>query len=180
MNNEQLAINIKMMREHGQSEKYHHEVLGHNYRMEGIQGAVLGVKLKYLNGWTEKRRAVAARYKELLAGVEEIVLPKEMPYARHVYHLFVIRVKKGGGRRETENRRDALMKYLNENGVATGLHYPVPLHLQNCFKYLDYKKGDFPVSEELAETGLSLPMYPEMSDEQVEYVCGVVRGFLKK
>jgi dTDP-4-amino-4,6-dideoxygalactose transaminase len=72
------------------------------------------------------------------------------------------------------------MKYLNENGVATGLHYPVPLHLQNCFKYLDYKKGDFPVSEELAETGLSLPMYPEMSDEQVEYVCGVVRGFLKK
>jgi len=180
MNNEQLAINIKMMREHGQSEKYHHEVLGHNYRMEGIQGAVLGVKLKYLNGWTEKRRAVAALYKKLLGDIEQIVLPKEMPYAKHVYHLFVIRVKKGGGRRETENRRDALMKYLNENGVATGLHYPVPLHLQNCFKYLDYKKGDFPVSEELAETGLSLPMYPEMSDEQVEYVCGVVRGFLKK
>ena len=87
MNNEQLAINIKMMREHGQSEKYHHEVLGHNYRMEGIQGAVLGVKLKYLNEWTEKRRAVAARYKKLLGDVEQIVFPKEMAYAKHVYHF---------------------------------------------------------------------------------------------
>ena len=132
VNNEQLAINIKMMREHGQSEKYHHEVLGHNYRMEGIQGAVLGVKLKYLNEWTEKRRAVALRYKKLLGDVEQIVLPKEMPYAKHVYHLFVIRVKEK--REKREERRNGLMRYLNENGVATGLHYPVPLHLQNCFK----------------------------------------------
>jgi dTDP-4-amino-4,6-dideoxygalactose transaminase len=115
-----------------------------------------------------------------LGDVEEIVLPKEMPYAKHVYHLFVIRVKKGGRRPETENRRDALMKYLNENGVATGLHYPVPLHLQSCFKNLGYKKGDFPVSEELAETGLSLPIYPEMSDEQVEYVCERIRKFFKR
>jgi dTDP-4-amino-4,6-dideoxygalactose transaminase len=178
MNNEQLAINVKMMREHGQSEKYHHEVLGHNYRMEGIQGAVLGVKLKYLNEWTEKRRAVAARYKELLADIEQVVLPKEMPYAKHVYHLFVIRIREEI-REKREERRNGLMRYLNENGVATGLHYPVPLHLQNCFKYLGYKKGDFPVSEELAETGLSLPMFAEMSVVQTEYVCDKIKAFFK-
>ena len=178
MNNEQLAINVKMMREHGQSEKYHHEVLGHNYRMEGIQGAVLGVKLKYLNEWTEKRRSVAARYKELLADIEQVVLPKEMPYAKHVYHLFVIRIREEI-REKREERRNGLMRYLNENGVATGLHYPVPLHLQNCFKYLGYKNGDFPMSEELAETGLSLPMFPEMSVEQTEYVCDKIKAFFK-
>lgn len=179
MNNEQLAINIKMRREHGQSEKYHHEVLGHNYRMEGIQGAVLSVKLKYLEGWTEKRRAVAALYKKLLGDVEQIVLPKEMPYAKHVYHLFVIRIREEK-RDKREETRNGLMRYLNENGVGTGLHYPVPLHLQNCFKNLGYKKGDFPVSEELAETGLSLPIYPEMSVEQTEYVCEKIRAFFIK
>ena len=178
MNNDQLAINLKMMREHGQSEKYHHEVLGHNYRMEGIQGAVLGVKLKYLKEWTEKRRTVAEKYKKLLGDVEQIVLPKEMPYAKHVYHLFVIRVKEK--REKREERRNGLMRYLNENGVATGLHYPVPLHLQNCFKYLGYNKGDFPVSEELAELGLSLPMFPEMSDVQIEYVCDIITKFFMK
>ncbi len=178
VNNERLAINIKMMREHGQSEKYHHEVLGHNYRMEGIQGAVLGVKLKYLNGWTEKRRGVALRYKKLLGDVEQIVLPKEMAYAKHVYHLFVIRVKEKKDKRE--EKRNGLMRYLNEHGVATGLHYPLPLHLQNCFKNLGYKRGDFPVSEELSEAGLSLPMFPEMSNEQIEYVCGVVREFCER
>jgi len=178
MNNDQLAINLKMMREHGQSEKYHHEVLGHNYRMEGIQGAVLGVKLKYLKEWTEKRRTVAEKYKKLLGNVEQIVLPKEMPYAKHVYHLFVIRVKEK--REKREERRNGLMRYLNENGVATGLHYPVPLHLQNCFKYLGYNKGDFPVSEELAELGLSLPMFPEMSDVQIEYVCDIITKFFMK
>lgn len=179
-NNGELVKLIKMYREHGQSEKYHHEVLGHNYRMEGIQGAVLGVKMKYLAEWTEKRRAVAKRYRELLAGVEQIVLPKEMEYARHVYHLFVIRVKQGDRRQETGDKRNALMRFLNENGVATGLHYPVPLHLQNCFKYLGYKKGDFPVAEELSETCLSLPMYPEMTEEQIEYVCGKIVQFYSK
>ncbi len=186
-NNEELTKLIKMYREHGQSEKYHHEVLGHNYRMDGIQGAVLGVKMKYLNEWTEKRRAVALRYKKLLADVEQIVLPKEMPFAKHVYHLFVIKVKQGDRRQDSGLRtsdpghsRDALMRYLNENGIATGMHYPVPLHLQNCFKYLGYKKGDFPVSEELAETGLSLPMFPEMTEEQTEYVCDKIKGFFCK
>jgi dTDP-4-amino-4,6-dideoxygalactose transaminase len=146
--------------------------------MEGIQGAVLGVKLKYLNEWTEKRRAVAARYKELLADIEQVVLPKEMPYAKHVYHLFVIRIREEI-REKREEKRNGLMRYLNENGVATGLHYPVPLHLQNCFKYLGYKNGDFPMSEELAETGLSLPMFPEMSVEQTEYVCDKIKAFFK-
>jgi dTDP-4-amino-4,6-dideoxygalactose transaminase len=197
-NNDDLAKLIKMYREHGQSEKYHHEVLGHNYRMEGIQGAVLGVKMKYLDEWTEKRRAVALRYKKLLEGVESIVLPKEMTYARHVYHLFVIRVKSEeksppkapashrsgwdapSAQDKREEIRNRLMHFLNDNGVATGLHYPVPLHLQNCFKYLGYKKGDFPVSEELAETGLSLPMFPEMTADQIEYVCSKIGEFFKK
>ena len=179
-NNDDLTKLIKMYREHGQSEKYHHEVLGHNYRMEGIQGAVLGVKLKYLNEWTEKRRAVARRYKEMLSDIEQIVLPKEMPFAKHVYHLFVIRVKDVKSKEKGVGSRDGLMKYLNENGIATGLHYPIPLHLQNCFKYLGYKKGDFPVAEELAETGLSLPMFPEMTEEQIEYVCGKIKAFFRK
>jgi dTDP-4-amino-4,6-dideoxygalactose transaminase len=182
VNSDQLAVNMRMIREHGQSEKYHHEVLGHNYRMEGIQGAVLSVKLKYLNEWTEKRRAVAARYKKLLADIEQIVLPKEMPFAKHVYHLFVIRVKEKRDKREEirKEKRDALMRFLNENGIATGLHYPIPLHLQNCFKYLGYKKGDFPVAEELAETGLSLPMFPEMTVDQTEYVCDKIKAFFKR
>ncbi len=178
-NNEELAKKFKMMREHGSEKKYVHLMYGHNYRMEGIQGAVLGVKLKHLNQWIEGRRRAASKYKELLKDVTQIVLPKEMDYAKHVYHLFVIKVKS----QETGNRslgRDNLAKYLNENGIATGLHYPTPLHLQPCFEDLGYKKGDFPATEELAETGLSLPMYPELNDEQINYICNTVINYFKQ
>ena len=171
-NDDEVAKKVKMIRDHGAIQKYNHEMLGHNYRMEGIQGAVLGVKLKHLDKWTEGRRCVAQQYRELLKAVSFITLPKEMTYAKHVYHLFVIQVIVGGSQ-----QRDNLVKYLNDKGISTGLHYPIPLHLQPCFKDLGYNKGDFPVAEKLAECGLSLPMFPELSDEQIEYVCDSIKKF---
>ena len=173
-NDDDVANKVRMIRDHGAVQKYNHEILGHNYRMEGIQGAVLGVKLKHLDKWTDGRRRAANTYNELLKDYSAITLPKEMNYARHVYHLFVIRVNDGGSK-----RRDALAKFLNENGISTGLHYPIPLHLQPCFKASGYKKGDFPITEELAECGLSLPMFPELSDEQVGYVCDSIKKFFR-
>jgi dTDP-4-amino-4,6-dideoxygalactose transaminase len=143
--------------------------------MEGIQGAVLGVKMKHIDYWTECRRNVAARYMELLSGIDELILPAEMPYAKHVYHLFVIQVAKGG-----KSQRDELAKFLNDNGISTGLHYPVPLHLQKCFDNLGYKKGDFPITEQLAESGISLPMYPELTEDQLSYVTGKIKEFYSK
>jgi dTDP-4-amino-4,6-dideoxygalactose transaminase len=178
-NDDELAKKFKMMRDHGAEEKYIHKIYGHNYRMEAIQGAVLGVKLNYLNQWTEGRRRVAKRYYELMSDIKEIVLPKEMDYAKHVYHLFVIKVVEQ--RKEGKAyKRDDLQKFLNENGIATGLHYPIPLHLQPCFQHLGYKRGDFPVSEELADNCLSLPMYAELEDNQVEYIVSKVREFFTK
>ncbi len=179
-NDDELAKKFKMMRDHGSPKKYYHEIFGHNYRMEGIQGAVLGVKMKHLEAWTEGRRRVAAKYNELLKDINEIILPKEMDYSRHVYHLFVIQVKSEEGLSAgTESRRNELQKFLGENGISTGLHYPIPLHLQPCFKYLGYKKGDFPMSEQLAENGLSLPMYAELNDEQIGYVASCIKSFYK-
>ncbi|GAB6282672.1 MAG: hypothetical protein STSR0008_14180 [Ignavibacterium sp.] len=178
-NDDELAKKFKMIRDHGAEQKYIHLVYGHNYRMEGIQGAVLGVKLKYIEQWTEGRRRAAAKYRELLGDIDEIILPKEMEYAKHVYHLFVIQVKSQSVESRVQ-RRDLLQKYFTENGIATGLHYPVPLHLQPCFEHLGYKKGDFPVSEQLAEQGLSLPMYPELTDEQLNYISEKIHLFFKK
>lgn len=173
-NNDDLARKIRMIREHGSSEKYYHEIFGHNYRMEGIQGAVLGVKLKYLDLWTEKRRTAADLYRQYLGDIEEIKVPAEMPYAKHVYHLYVIQLINS-----SEEERSHLASYLKENGIATGLHYPVPLHLQKCFSHLGYKKGDFPVAEKLASGSLTLPMFPEITEEQIKYVAGKIRDFFK-
>ncbi|HEY6907046.1 MAG TPA: DegT/DnrJ/EryC1/StrS family aminotransferase [Ignavibacteriaceae bacterium] len=177
-NNDEVFDYMKKIREHGQSHKYYHATFGHNYRMEGIQGAVLGVKLRYLPEWTDGRRRAAAKYGELLGDLDTIVLPKEMSWAKHVYHLYVIRVKPGKQGKKSETR-DNLQKFLNDQGIATGLHYPVPLHKQECFSSLGYKSGDFPVTEELAETGLSLPMFPELNDEQISYVAGKIKEFFK-
>lgn len=170
--NEELSIKFKMMRDHGAEEKYIHKIYGHNYRMEEIQGAVLGVKINYIDKWTNERRRVAAKYYELLKDVEQITLPKEMEYAKHVYHLFVIKLKSNSNK-----TRDELKNFLNENGISTGLHYPIPLHLQPCFQSLGYKKGDFPISEDLADNCLSLPMYPELLDEHIEYVSQKIKEF---
>ncbi len=169
-NDDALAKLVKMLRAHGAEEKYLHQIYGHNYRMEGIQGAVLGVKLKHLKEWTDKRRLVAQKYRELLSNVEQVKLPVEKSYAKHVYHLYVIQATK----------RDELQRYLQGQGISTGLHYPVPLHLQPCFKDLNYKKGVFPAAEQLAENGLSLPMFAELTDDQVAYVANAVKRFYHK
>ena len=170
-----------MIRDHGAEQKYVHQIYGHNYRMEGIQGAVLGVKLKHLSAWTDKRRQVAQKYNSLLGILDEIITPKEMSYAKHVYHLYVIRIKPtGSNKNKLSEVRDQLQKFLGDNGIATGLHYPVPLHLQECFRDYGYKKGDFPVTEELAEGGLSLPMFAELTDEQIEYISDKIKEFFKK
>ena len=166
-NDDALARKVNMLRAHGAEEKYLHEFYGHNYRMEGIQGAVLGVKLKYLNEWTEKRREVARKYRESLSGDEQIKTPVEMPYAKHVYHLYVIQATK----------RNELQTYLKGQGISTGLHYPVPLHLQPCFAHLGYKRGDFPSAEQISDNGLSLPIFAEMTDEQIGYVAEKIKKF---
>ena len=166
-NQEELAIRARMIRQHGEIERYHHQVIGHNYRMEAIQGAVLGTKLKYLEDWTAKRRRNASLYSELLADVEEIETPRIRPGADHVFHLYVIQT----------DRRDELQKFLGENGIATGLHYPVPLHLQPAYKHLGYRKGDFPVAERAAKRMLSLPMYAELTEKQIHYVVEAIKEF---
>jgi dTDP-4-amino-4,6-dideoxygalactose transaminase len=167
-NDPELARTFKMIRDHGAEKKYMHEIEGHNYRMEGIQGAVLGVKLRHLGAWTEARRKNAALYNKHLAGIPGLVTPKEMPYAKHVYHLYVVRVPK----------RDELQKFLDGKGISTGLHYPIPCHLQKVFAGLGYKKGDFPVTEKAADEILSLPMFAELTEEQIKYVADSIREFL--
>ena len=154
------------LREHGSSVRYYHDEVGYNYRMEGIQGAVLNVKLPHMKAWTARRREVAHRYHELLKGTP-LALPTEAPGCESVYHLYVVRHPK----------RDALKDFLQEKGVGTALHYPKPLHLQKCFASLGYKQGDFPVSERSADGCLSLPIYPQISDEQVDYVGATIREF---
>ncbi len=175
-NDDAVAKNAKMLRDHGSLEKYNHEVFGHNYRMEGLQGAVLGVKLKHLNKWTDMRRINAEKYRSVLGGLKNIKLPKEMAYAKHVYHLFVIQIL-ATAEKSGAVLRNELVDFLKQNGIFTGLHYPIPLHLQTCFNSLGYKKGDFPVSETLADTGLSLPMYPELSDDKIGYVASKIKEF---
>jgi dTDP-4-amino-4,6-dideoxygalactose transaminase len=134
-----------------------HVLKAFNYRMEGFQGAVLGVKMNHIEAWTEGRRRTAAAYNRLLQDVPGIVLPTEMPYARHVYHVFGILVK----------NRDAVARKLQEAGIGTNVHYPNPIHLQPCLAELGHRRGSFPNAERLADEELSLPMYPELTDEQV-------------
>ncbi len=168
--NTQLTENMRMFRDHGQKEKYYHSIIGWNARMDGFQGAVLSVKLKYLNEWNESRRKNAHLYNELLANFNGIITPQEASYAKHVYHLYVIR---------TQNR-DAFMAALAENDVFCGIHYPVPLHLQDAYKPLGYSKGSFPVAERCAKELVSLPMFAELTQEQIEKVVMEIKHFLKR
>lgn len=160
----EIARRVAMLRDHGSARKYHHELIGYNFRMEGMQGAVLGVKLRYLDRWNELRRAHAARYNELLSGTP-FSLPVEMPYAYHVYHLYVV---------ETPER-DRLQQALHEAGIQTGIHYPVPIHLQPAYRASGRKR--LPVAEEQATRVLSLPMFPELTEEQVAAVAQACRQF---
>jgi len=166
-NDKEIAEKIAALRDHGQKEKYYSKYIGYNYRMDGFQGAVLGVKLKYLNEWNELRRARAKLYNELLKNIIDV--PKEAAYAKHIYHLYVIRVKE----------REKLMQYLKSKNIATGIHYPIPIHLQEAYSFMEKKKETFPKTEEAASEILSLPMYPEISEEQVEYVASEIKHSLK-
>ena len=162
-----LAEKMRRIRDHGSENKYWHTIAGHNYRLEALQGAILGVKLKHLQSWTELRQDHAAQYNKLLADVPEITLPKVREGAGHVYHLFVIQAKE----------RDKLKEFLDQREISTGLHYPVPLHLQPCFRNLGYKEGAFSRAERAANRILSLPMYPELTNEQIAFVAGSIHEF---
>jgi dTDP-4-amino-4,6-dideoxygalactose transaminase len=163
--NPEYARTIRMLRDWGQDRKYHHVLRGFNYRMEGFQGAILRVKLRHLERWTEARRAVVEKYNQLLAdsGVER---PTEMPWARHVYHVYTLRTAD----------REALQAALQAEGIQTGIHYSVPVHLQPAYADLGYARGSFPQSERAAAEVLSLPLYPEMTDAQLEAVSRVVQA----
>ncbi len=163
-----LAERVRMLRDHGSLRKYEHRFPGYNFRMEGIQGGILALKLQHLDAWNERRRALAQRYNRLLVDCG-VVTPTEMPYARHAYHLYVIQ----------SEHRDALRDYLAKQGIESGMHYPVPLHLQEAYRPLGYKPGDFPVAERLAQQSLSLPMYPEMSPEAVDMVASRINEFYR-
>lgn len=165
-NDDALARRAKSVREHGSSVRYYHDEIGYNYRMEGLQGAVLGVQLPHLTAWNQRRRAIAHRYHELLKGTP-LRLPVEAAGAESVYHLYVVRTP----------ARDRLKAHLEACGVGSALHYPHPLHLQKCFAHLGYKAGDFPVAERAARECLSLPIYPELTDAQVEHVAASILQF---
>jgi dTDP-4-amino-4,6-dideoxygalactose transaminase len=162
---QRLADRIRMLRDHGQSRKYHHEVVGINGRMDGIQGAVLSLKLKYLDNWNQARREHALLYGKLLQGIDSVLTPREMPYAHHVYHVYALRTP----------GRQRLMDGLAARGIACGVHYPVPIHLQRAYAFRSERVGSFPVAERCAEELVSLPMFPELSDEQISYVCEELR-----
>jgi dTDP-4-amino-4,6-dideoxygalactose transaminase len=161
--NLEYARTMRMLRDWGQEKRYHHVLKGYNYRMDGIQGAILRVKLRYLDGWTEARRTHAALYDRLLAD-SGVKTPVVMPYSHHVYHIYAVRSR----------QRDALQQKLTEKGIQTGIHYPIPVHLQQAYADLGYQRGDFPNAEAAASEVLSLPLYAELSPEQIKIVSVAV------
>ena len=166
-NNLELATKMRMFRDHGQTQKYYHGIIGWNARMDGIQGAVLSVKLKHLESWNEARRKNAHLYNELLSNVDGVITPMEADYAKHVYHIYAIRVQ----------NRDILIKKLTEKNIACGIHYPVPIHLQEAYNFLGHGKGSFSIAEKCAEEFVSLPMFPELTMEQIEYIVNQIKAF---
>jgi dTDP-4-amino-4,6-dideoxygalactose transaminase len=167
-NDETIAEKIKMIRDHGQAQKYYHDIEGYNGRLDAMQAGCLRIKLKHLTEWNERRRQNAHRYNELLNNQDGVITPHEPSWSKAVYHLYVIRHPK----------RDQLQAYLSENGIATGIHYPIPIHLQNAYAHLGYDEGRFPVSEKVAKEILSLPMYPELQPDQQEYIVEKIKEFL--
>jgi len=169
-----LATKLRALRVHGAEEKYYHKYVGLNSRLDGFQGATLRAKLPYLESWTEKRRENADRYRTLFvdAGLtEQVVLPAEREGCRHIYNQYIIRVP---------GRRDELRSHLTKCEVGTDIYYPVPLHLQECFAYLGYREGDLPVAERAARETLALPIFPELSSEQLEYVVSSIAEFFDR
>ncbi len=163
---DEIAERVRMLRNHGRTGKYEHLIKGYNYRLDALQAAILGAKLPHLEKWNQARRRIANLYRVALAGLD-LVLPFEPEHVKAVYHVFAIR----------SPRRDELQEHLGNEGISTVIHYPIPLHLQPAYKDLGYKEGDLPVAEECARQVLSLPMYAELSAEQVERVAEAVRAF---
>jgi dTDP-4-amino-4,6-dideoxygalactose transaminase len=164
-NNAELAEKMRMFRDHGQVKKYRHDLIGWNCRMDGIQAAVLGVKLRFLKAANSMRRAHALRYNQAFADIDEVTTPFEAPYARHVYHVYAVRVPE----------RDELISSLKERGIQSAVHYPVPIHLQKAYQHLGYATGSLPISERIALELISLPMFPELTEEQIATVALAVR-----
>jgi len=165
-NSDEFAQKIKVLRDHGSPKKFYHEYIGNNCRLEGIQGAVLSVKLNHLDVWNEKRRKNADLYRKYLTKTS-VQLPEEMPYAKHVYHVFCVMVK----------QREKLIDFLKQKNVFTNIHYPIPIHLQNAYGFLGLKKGSFPVTEKVVDEILSLPMYAELTEEQIKYTADCIKEF---
>ncbi len=174
-NDEKIAQKVRMLRDHGQAKKYYHEFEGYNGRLDAIQAGILGIKLRYLSEWNEKRRLNASLYTKHLthnthhSSLNTVITPYEPSWSKAVYHLYIIRVR----------RRDELQRYLSENGIMTGLHYPVPLHLQSAYMNIGLKKGDFPVTEKVSSEILSLPMFPQLTEQQIRYVADKVKQFFE-
>ncbi len=167
--NDELAEKVRMIRVHGSKVRYNHEILGVNSRLDTIQASVLLVKLKYLDEWNDKRAEIAKKYTEGLSDVDGLVTPYSKPDCKHIYHQYTIKT----------NRKDELAQFLKEKGIQTAVHYPIPLHLQKAFSYLGYKEGDFPISERCSKEVLSLPMFPELKDDEIEYIIESIRQFYK-
>jgi len=165
-----LAARVALLHDHGQTAKYVHSVVGFNCRMDGVQAALLRVKLRHLESWNARRQILAARYRRALADVPGIALPEAAAGREHVYHLFVVRCRE----------RDALRRCLNEHGIAAGVHYSAPIHLQPAFASLGYRAGDFPAAETAAREVLALPLYPELAEENVATVCEAVRAWAEE
>ncbi|MCF1716392.1 DegT/DnrJ/EryC1/StrS family aminotransferase [Flavihumibacter sp. RY-1] len=166
-NNSEHYEKILALRNYGSKAKYVHDFIGYNMRLDEIQASFLSVKLKKLNDWNKQRSEIAQRYNEMLDGVGDVVLPKLANKATHVYHLYVIRTK----------YRNKLQKYLSDQGVCTLIHYPIPPHLQNAYSHLNYSKGAFPIAEELADTSLSLPIWPGLNLKQIETISMHIKAF---
>jgi dTDP-4-amino-4,6-dideoxygalactose transaminase len=167
-NDEAMAKHMKMIRDHGQAKKYYHDIEGYNGRLDSIQAGWLSVKLRHLTKWNESRRTLAHRYHELLSEAKAaIVIPVEAEWTKGVYHLYVVRVQD----------REALQAHLAEAGIGSGIHYPIPLHLQKAYENLNYKKGDFPVTERVAAEIVSLPMFPQLKQDQLHEVAKCVKDF---
>jgi len=162
-----LAQKVKMLRNYGSLEKYQHDCIGYNMRLDEVQAALLSVKLKYLDSWTKERQQIAAWYDEALQNIDDLILPGVAAYCTHVYHLYVIRTKK----------RNELREYLAKNNIGTLIHYPVPTHLQKAYQDLGHKEGDFPIAEEIASTCLSLPLFPGLSQKEVIFVAETIKKF---
>lgn len=165
-NDPELAAEMRKIRDHGSGVRYHHDLIGLNGRLDEIQAVILRKKLPHLAAWNDKRRESARRYNELLKGSPAIT-PTEYPGSNPVYHLYVINTP----------RRDELQEFLKEKGVFTGIHYPIPVHLQKAAEFLGYKKGDLPVTEKVVEGILSLPMHSDLSNEEIEYIAKTVKSF---